>query len=151
MKLKRVRSLAPVGSCSRRCCASCGDDSYWVAGRRWSTRAARPATRAIVRLALRNAARHPSRSTLTIGLVASAAFLIMAISAFHLEPPSSLARRDTGTGGFALVGESSLPLLLNLNDEDGRFDLGFSDAAEKSLTGTTIFPLRAQRATTRVA
>ncbi len=99
---------------------------------------------AIVRLALRNAARHPSRSTLTIGLVASAAFLIMAISAFHLEPPSSLARRDTGTGGFALVGESSLPLLLNLNDEDGRFDLGFSDAAEKSLTGTTIFPLRAQ-------
>jgi ABC-type antimicrobial peptide transport system permease subunit len=99
---------------------------------------------AIVRLALRNAARHPMRSTLTIGLVSSAAFLIMAISAFHLEPPSSLARRDTGTGGFALVGESSLPLLLNLNDEDGRFDLGFGDAAEKSLTGSTFFPLRTQ-------
>ncbi|MBL8830673.1 MAG: ABC transporter permease, partial [Planctomycetaceae bacterium] len=108
------------------------------------TRGTSGTSAAIARLALRNAARHPSRSTLTIGLVASAAFLIMAISAFHLEPPSSLARRDTGTGGFALVGESSLPLLLNLNDEDGRFDLGFSDAAEKVLMGSTIFPLRAQ-------
>lgn len=99
---------------------------------------------AIARLALRNAARHPSRSTLTIGLVSSAVFLIMAISAFHLDPPESLTQRDTGAGGFAYIGESSLPILLNPGDEAGRLDLGFSDADETLLAKASIVSLRSQ-------
>ena len=38
---------------------------------------------ALVRLAVRNAARHPVRSTLTIGLMAAATFLIVSMSAFR--------------------------------------------------------------------
>ena len=45
----------------------------------------------LVRLAIRNGARHPLRSTLTIGLMAAASFLIVSISAFRLEPPSQAA------------------------------------------------------------
>jgi len=99
---------------------------------------------AIARLSVRNAARHPSRSTLTIGLVASAAFLIIAISAFHVAPPESLERKDTGTGGFALVAESDLPVLVDISTEDGRFDLGFSDNDEKQLKGVDFYALRSQ-------
>jgi len=45
-------------------------------------------------LALGNAKRNPLRSTLTIGLVAVASFLIAAVSAFRLAPT------EQGTGGF---------------------------------------------------
>lgn len=55
-------------------------------------------------LAYRNLTRNPTRSTLTIGLVAAACFLIIAISAFRLSPT------DKGTGGFAYVGTSDQPL-----------------------------------------
>ena len=55
-------------------------------------------------LAIRNLTRNPTRSTLTIGLVAAACFLIVAISAFRLAPT------DAGTGGFELVGQSDQPI-----------------------------------------
>ncbi len=100
---------------------------------------------AMARLALRNAARHSGRSTLTVGLMASACFLIVAISAFHLEPPKAPERRDTGTGGFTLLGESTAPLFVDLASEDGRIDLGFSAQDEKLLARCQVFPLRSQR------
>ena len=54
----------------------------------------------LFRLAIRNAARSPGRSTLTIGLVASACFLIVAVSAFNSIPrnkrqPSKAATADS--------------------------------------------------------
>ncbi|MBI1900305.1 MAG: ABC transporter permease [Planctomycetia bacterium] len=49
-------------------------------------RVATPGALPLVRLAVRNAARHSGRSTLTIGLIASAVFLIVALSAFRIEP-----------------------------------------------------------------
>jgi ABC-type lipoprotein release transport system permease subunit len=66
------------------------------------------------RLGVRNAARHPARSLLTAGLLASAAFLAVAVDAFHRGA-------DAGAdGGFALVAESDLPLFLDLNSDAGR-------------------------------
>ena len=61
-------------------------------------------------LAVRNATRNPLRSTLTIGLMASATFLILSISAFHLRPD------DSGVGGFELIAVSSQPIFDNLGD-----------------------------------
>lgn len=60
-------------------------------------------------LAARNAARNPSRSTMTIALMAVASFLIMAMGAFRAEPASE------GTGGFALIARSDRPLFEDLN------------------------------------
>ena len=72
----------------------------------------------LVGLARRNIARNPSRSVLTIGLIASAAFLIVAISCFRVE--SSLQ----GAGGFDLIAESDQPIYHDLNTKQGRDALG---------------------------
>ncbi|MBA2116246.1 ABC transporter permease [Bremerella alba] len=89
-------------------------------------------------LALSNAARNPGRSTLTIGLIASAAFLIVAIGAFRLSPS------DTGSGGMNLIAESSQPLYHDLNTEAGRLEMGFSAEEEQQLAEATILSLRVQ-------
>lgn len=68
-------------------------------------------------LAARNASRNPLRSTLTIGLMATACFLIVAISAFRMAPTAE------GVGGFDLLAESDRPLFANLNDPNERRDL----------------------------
>lgn len=85
-------------------------------------------------LASRNASRHPLRSTMTIGLMATAAFLIIAIAAFRLQPT------EKGTGGFSLIGRSAQPLFRDLRDVRVQADLLGPDANQ--LTGTTIAPMR---------
>ena len=84
--------------------------------------------------ASRNASRHPLRSTMTIGLMATAAFLIIAISAFRLQPGRQ------GTGGFSLVGQSSLPLFRDLRDPLVRSELLGPDA--EKLEDAIIMPMR---------
>jgi ABC-type lipoprotein release transport system permease subunit len=96
----------------------------------------------LARLALRNAARNPARSTLTIGLVAAATFLIVALSAFRLDPRRQTPALDSGNGGFALAAESDQPILANLNTPEGRKDMGFSAEDERLLARSTIVSLR---------
>ena len=74
-----------------------------------------------------NTARNPGRSTLTIGLVAAASFLIVAVSAFQLDTGES------GTGGFDFVATSDLPIHYDLNTADGRRELGLFERSEKEL------------------
>ncbi|GAA4427398.1 FtsX-like permease family protein [Bremerella cremea] len=89
-------------------------------------------------LSLSNAARNPGRSTLTVGLIGSAAFLIVAIGAFRLAPT------DRCAGGMNLIAESSQPLYHNLNTVEGRIDTGFSEKEESVLAGSTVLSLRVQ-------
>ncbi len=96
----------------------------------------------IARLAIRNGARNPSRSTLTIGLIAAASFLIVALSAFRLDPASAGRGLDSGSGGFDLVAQSDQPLYQDLNTPIGRADLGFSSDADERLSSCTTVPLR---------
>jgi putative ABC transport system permease protein len=86
------------------------------------------------RLAFRNAGRNAGRSTATIALVACAAFLIVAVSAFRMSPT------DEGVGGFDLIAESSQPIFENLNSEAGRQEL-LADKTD-SLAGATVLSLR---------
>ncbi len=62
----------------------------------------------VSRLAMFSAKRNPLRSTLTIGLVAVASFLIAAVSSFRLSPTNA------GTGGFDWVAQSSQPIFDDL-------------------------------------
>jgi ABC-type antimicrobial peptide transport system permease subunit len=89
---------------------------------------------ALVRLAVRNAARHVGRSAATIALVASAAFLIVAVSAFRASPTTQ------GIGGFDLLAESSQPIYEDLNAAGGREKL-LADKAP-ALEGSTVLALR---------
>ncbi|MDB6067823.1 MAG: hypothetical protein JWR26_4031, partial [Pedosphaera sp.] len=71
-------------------------------------------------LGLRGSTRRHKRSLATIGLLASGAFLIVAVGAFHLDANENATKRASGTGGFALIGESTLPVTYDLNGRAGR-------------------------------
>lgn len=98
-------------------------------------------TRRVAWLGVRNGARHPGRSVLTAGLVASATFLIMAVTAFHQAPGVGAPEKSSGNGGFLLVAESDVPLHHDLNTPKGREALGVSSAAA-TLTGARVSPFR---------
>ncbi len=86
------------------------------------------------RLGLLNAKRSPGRSAATIALVATASFLIVALSSFRLAPT------ERGRGGFELVAESSAPLFVELNNPKVREDLWASKA--QILQDSLIYSLR---------
>ena len=98
----------------------------------------------IARLALRNGARNPSRSTLSIGLIAAASFLIVALSAFRLDPNAESGGRTSGSGGFNLVAQSDQPIYQDLSTQKGRDDLGFAGQSEQFLTRCSILGLRVE-------
>ncbi|MCC6389968.1 MAG: ABC transporter permease [Bryobacterales bacterium] len=91
------------------------------------------------RLGLRNATYRPGRSVLSMALIGFATFLIIALSAFRQEGSGAA---PPGAGGFALVGESVLPLIYNPGTASGRQELGFPDDAERLFAGVRIVPLR---------
>jgi putative ABC transport system permease protein len=99
---------------------------------------------ALLQLAIRNGGRHPLRSTLTIGLTAAACFLIIAVSAFQLAPPSQGPTFDSGDGGFGLIAQADQPIYQNLNSPDAQYELGFSEAAIQAVKNAKLFPLRVQ-------
>jgi putative ABC transport system permease protein len=78
----------------------------------------------VARLGVRNAGRHPVRSLLTAGLLASAAFLIVAVEAFRRHADAAMGGKDSPSGGFALVAESDLPVFQDLNSDKGREEIG---------------------------
>ncbi|MDG2182859.1 MAG: FtsX-like permease family protein [Mariniblastus sp.] len=86
------------------------------------------------RLAIMSFQRNPLRSTLTIGLVAVACFLIAAVSSFRLTPS------ERGTGGFEWVAQSSQPIYYDLNNPEGQ-ELALG-AENKLREGTEISALR---------
>jgi putative ABC transport system permease protein len=80
---------------------------------------------ALVRLGSRNAVRNPTRSILTAGLLASAAFLLVAVESFRREPEKDFLQKDGGSGGFPLIAESATPIDFDLNDPAGRTEIRF--------------------------
>lgn len=89
-------------------------------------------------IGLRNLARRPSRSLAVMGMMAGGIFLVTAVNAFRLGAGDSRAR-ISGTGGFTLVGEASLPIYEDLNSAAGRDAFGLD---EEILKGVQIVPFR---------
>ncbi len=79
---------------------------------------------AIVRLGIRNAGYRPGRSLLCAALIASATFIIVSTEAFRRAPADGYMERDSGTGGYPFLAESTLPIVYDLNSDDGREALG---------------------------
>ncbi len=112
--------------------------SYWY---RWfrsdrQTMIAGTGMWSLVRLGFRNASSRPGRSALCIALVAAATFIITAVDAFRREAGAVADDRKSGTGGYALIGESLLPIVINPQSESGRDELNLT--GEPSLDGVTI-------------
>ena len=73
----------------------------------------------IAALSARNAARNPARSLLTVGLLASATFITVAVNSMK-ETPSDESGKVSGTGGFSLVAEFDVPIPYDLNSSQAR-------------------------------
>ncbi len=99
-------------------------------------------TNSIIRLGLRNATYRPGRSVLSTSLIAFATFLIVSLTAFRQEGASMDPAKRPGTGGYALVGESALPVIHNPGVPAGRQELGFASDAESLFRGVSVTPLR---------
>jgi len=98
------------------------------------THASPLATGSLWSLAVSNARRNPLRSTLTIGLMAAACFLILSMSAFQLAPT------DAGVGGFDLIGQTAQPYFRELSDATVQQELFGQQAA--ALSDTTVVAAR---------
>jgi len=70
-------------------------------------------------IGIRNNARKRTRSITLIGLLACGLFIVFTVGANRLSALKDAERRDSGTGGFALYGESSIPILYDLNSLKG--------------------------------
>jgi putative ABC transport system permease protein len=88
---------------------------------------------ALARLGVRNAARHPVRSLLTAGLLASAAFLLVAVESFRRQAGDDFLAKNAGSGGFDLVAESDVPIYQDLHSPEGKGREEISDALERRL------------------
>lgn len=66
-----------------------------------------------VSLALENASRRSGRSLSVAVLLATGSFLVLAVSAMQEDVSANSGKRSSGTGGFALYAETTLPLAEN--------------------------------------
>jgi putative ABC transport system permease protein len=90
-------------------------------------------------LGTRNMVRRRGRSLSAVGLLACGSFLIIAVGAFRTDPSDDAGRRSSGTGGFGLYGESSLPVYQDLNSAEGLDAYGLKPA---DLRGAVVVPFR---------
>ena len=97
---------------------------------------------ALIRLGARNAGYRPGRSVLCVALIAFATFVIVSLEAFRYDPAKAPRGRTSGTGGFTLFAESVLPLVHNLNTNEGQEAVGFSPKEMDTLRGATFVPFR---------
>ncbi|QDV26334.1 FtsX-like permease family protein [Aureliella helgolandensis] len=88
----------------------------------------------LLTLAWRAISRNPMRSSLSLGLLAVASFLIASMGAFQVAPD------EKGYGGFNLLAESSQPIYRNMMSAKAREEM-IGPAAE-ALLDTTIFSMR---------
>ena len=93
-----------------------------------------------VGLGLRNATRRRGRSLATISLVAFGAFLVVAIGANRRPPVEDAGIRSSGTGGFRLWGQATLPVHHDLLSKDGRKQYALPDDLPQKVT--EIVPMR---------
>jgi ABC-type lipoprotein release transport system permease subunit len=95
------------------------------------TRMAAPMTThrlSLVLVGCRNIARRRGRSLATIGLLACGIFVVFAVGANRQDVLRDADRRESGTGGFALIGETTIPIVHALNDDKVRRQLGLDGA-----------------------
>ena len=90
-------------------------------------------------LGLRNSTRRSGRSLAVVGLLACGIFLVIAVGANRHNPLAQAQKRDSGTGGFTLFGESAISILHDLNSPSGHQSMGLNTDV---LQGVQIVQLR---------
>ena len=99
-----------------------------IGGRGWQS---------VSHLGLRNTTYRPWRSILSMAVIASATFILIAVDAFRRDTAVVPAERRTGLGGYALIVETLLPIVHDPNLPAGREALNLAD-----LGPTRVEPFR---------
>ena len=94
---------------------------------------------AVSRLGLRSARYRPGRSVLSIGVIASATFILIAVDAFRKDTVGETGEAS-GSGGYELIVESLLPLLHDPSTADGRRALNLPDLPETTIERFRLRP-----------
>ena len=115
--LSRARLLARAGA---------GDARQRVAG--------------VWRLGQSHTAWRPTRTVLTLSLIAFATFVLVSVVAFRRDGAGTSLEPAGGTGGFALMAEAAVPLMHDPNTPAGRAALGLD--AGSALDGTRLARVR---------
>ena len=97
---------------------------------------------AFMRMGLRNATQRPGRSLFCACLIAAATFIVVSMEAFRLDSQADLLDPKSGTGGFSLLAESTLPILYNLNSAGGQEALGLSSEQMEAFRRIRFIPFR---------
>ena len=108
----------------------------WLRG--WMRRDSGALANSLWQIGSRNISRRPSRSLAVIGMMAGGIFLVVAVNAFRMSAGDDTLR-NSGTGGFALIGESSLPVYEDLNVKTGWEAFGLD---EKLMPQARVVPFR---------
>jgi ABC-type antimicrobial peptide transport system permease subunit len=108
----------------------------WLRG--WMRRDSGALAASLWQIGSRNISRRPSRSLAVIGMMAGGIFLVVAVNAFRMSAGDDTLR-SSGTGGFALIGESSLPVYEDLNVKTGWETFGLD---EKLMPQARVVPFR---------
>jgi len=95
----------------------------------------------IARLGFRNATYRPGRTVLCITLIASAAFIIVAVDSFR-RSGATASDRKSGTGGYPLLAESLLPLVHDANTPAARESLNLNTSNDAVLTNVSFVNFR---------
>jgi len=90
-------------------------------------------------LAWSNLGRRRGRSLTTIGVLAFGVFMFLGVTVFRRDRLATADDPASGTGGFALVGESAVAVVRDLNTPEGRRSHGLADA---DLEGVRVVGLR---------
>ena len=75
---------------------------------------------AVSRLGMRGAAFRPARSVLSAALIASATFIIVSVDAFRRDGGELTGNVQSGTGGYALLAHSEVPIVHHPDTAEGR-------------------------------
>ena len=90
-------------------------------------------------IATRGCARRRKRSLATVAMLACGSFLIVSIGVFRLDANRDATQKTSGTGGFALIGETTIPIVHDLNSQSGR---DFFALNEADLQDVNVVPFR---------
>jgi putative ABC transport system permease protein len=95
----------------------------------------------IVRLGMTQTATAPTRSVLSLALIAFACFVLVTIGAFRREAGDIELGRSAGTGGYTLMAESVAPLMYDPDTAAGRTELGL-ETDDPVLSGVHVTRVR---------
>ena len=83
--------------------------------------------RPLVRMAARGASHRPGRSVSAMSVIACATFILITVNAFRRDQAVTDTNRRSGTGGYAVMVESLLPIVHDPNSAAGREALNLFD------------------------